>query len=75
MSFEDFVGIHKDKTPVEKLWLLVVTMNMMGTCRVNYATSENIESRTHCQSELEGQRQRAEWLYDEIKAALEGAKK
>lgn len=45
-------------------------MYMIGTCRVNYAQSQNQASREYCLRELEGQRQRAEWLYDEIKTAL-----
>ena len=70
MNLQDFKAVYFNKSATEKLGLLVITMEMMGSCRVNYSTIPNPESRAYYQSELEGQRQRAEWLYDEIKAAL-----
>ena len=70
MNLQDYKEIHRDKSAVQKLGLLVITMNMMGSCRVNYSTCANPESRAYSQSELDGQRERAEWLYEEIKTAL-----
>ena len=71
MNIQDFKDIHRDKSAVEKLRLLVDTMMMIGSCRVNYSAIANPEGRAYYQREYEGQRQRAEWLYEEIKAALE----
>ena len=70
MNLQDFKDVHRDKSAIEKLSLLTDTMYMIGTYRVNYAQSQNQASREHCLRELEGQRQRAEWLCDEIKTAL-----
>lgn len=70
MNLQDFKDIHRDKSAVEKLNLLIDAMDMMAVCRVSYATTQSLESKVHCQSEYEGQRQRAEWLYEEIKTAL-----
>lgn len=71
MNFQDFKDVYKDKSAVEKLRLLIDTMMTIGSCRVNYSTIPNPESRAYYQREFEGQRQRAEWLYEEIKVALE----
>lgn len=74
MGFEDFVDVHKDKSPVQKLYLLVRTMNMIASARVGLATAQNPDSEEHYRREIEGQDKRAEWLCNEIEGALKGAK-
>lgn len=74
MGFEDFVDVNKDKTPVEKLYLLVRTMNMIASARVGLATTQTPDGEEHYRSEIEGQDKRAEWLCNELEAALKGVK-
>ena len=74
MNFQDFKDIHQKDTPVEKLNLLVSTLDIIGSCRVSYVECPHAKGREHYIREIEGQKERANWLYGEIKAALQNGK-
>ena len=64
MNLEDFKDVYKDKTPVEKLRLLVNAVEAVERCR-HGGGDEDYLAR-----EREGQKERANWLYSEIVKAL-----
>lgn len=71
MNFQDFKEIHQKDTPVEKLNLLVRTLETIGSCRASYVQFPNANGRDHYIRETKGQEERANWLYGEIQAALQ----
>lgn len=77
MTFEDFVSVHKDDTPMQKLNQLMATADLYfhnriqaTTCMRNY----NYEDAMYFHGETDQMDKRMRWLYDELKVALGGAK-
>lgn len=71
MNFQDFKEIHQNDTPIEKLNLLVRALETIGSCRASYVEFPHANGREHYIREIKGQEERANWLYGEIKAALQ----
>lgn len=65
MNLEDFKDVHKDDSPIKKLRLLVDAVETVERCR--HGTGDE----DYLAREREGQKDRANWLYEEVMKALE----
>lgn len=77
MTFDEFVDIHKDATPLQKLNLLMETGDIYSHSRVQACVSHhnfNDADTTYYHGESDQMEKRMRWLYDELKVALGGAK-
>lgn len=73
MTLEDYKDIHKDKSPLEKLLLLMETESTINTCvskRVDAIWRRNWHEVNRWDNECSAQKQRALWLVSEIQRAL-----
>lgn len=77
MTFEEFVEIHKNATPMQKLNLLMETVDIYSHSRVqalNSMRNFNDRDAAYYHGETDQMDRRMRWLYDELKVALGGAK-
>ncbi len=77
MKFEDFIEIHKNATPLQKLNLLIEAADIYAHSRVqalNSMRNFNDKDTAYYHSETDQMDKRMRWLYDELKVALGGAK-
>ncbi|MBR2258545.1 MAG: hypothetical protein IJ899_14690 [Blautia sp.] len=72
MTFEEYVHVHKDDKPVQKLAQLVDSLELAGNNRVYRAQAGNREDQEYYSREYAHMMRRAEWLFTEIKKLLEG---
>lgn len=76
MKFEEFVSVHKDDTPLQKLNQLMAAADIYSHNRVQAMTcmrNYNYEDAVYYHSETDQMDKRMRWLYDELKVALGGA--
>lgn len=77
MKFEEFVSVHKDDTPLQKLNYLMEAVDIYSHNRVQALISirnHNHEDAMYFHGETDQMDKRMRWLYDELKVALGGAK-
>ena len=76
MTLDEFIDIHKDATPLQKLNLLVDTADIYAFDRVMaYGSNVNgsIRDAEYYGKEVDHMDQRMHWLYEELKVALKEA--
>lgn len=78
MTFESFVDVYKDKSPVEKLDLLVEQVALIHQ-KEQFAYEATIrgnrEDHDYYVSEADHMRKRAKWLYDGLADILKSVEK
>lgn len=77
MTFDEFVGIHKDDSLKEKLALLVDTMELVGNARVNRQDAvfrQNDYDAEYYQREYDAMEERTKWIYQELSSSIDGGK-
>lgn len=73
MTLEDFKDVYKDKTPLEKLKLLIVQTNYIRDDVRSLARDEmngNEKGADYMRSEIKAMEDRIQWLYDQLAPVL-----
>lgn len=70
LNLQDFKDVHKGKSAVEKLRLLIITYEAIAAYTEEKGRSKNIKNKEYYCRQADGLRPRVIWLYEEIKFAL-----
>lgn len=73
MTLDDFKDVYKDKTPLEKLRLLLVQTDIIRGDARNQESAKwrcNDEEAAYWRNEIHAMEERIQWLYDQLAPLL-----
>ena len=74
MELENYIALHKNDSVAKKIHQLVLTMDIIGTCRVQIIEARhnlNTDDEKHWDSERKAQEDRLDWLLEELSSAVD----
>ncbi len=71
MDFQAFKEIYGGKSLIEKIELLIKTMEIWSDDRLAYQRAGNREDQDYYKNEIKAMEKRIDWLYEELVTGLQ----